>query len=577
MLLLLLRLRTYTQAALRFSDTHATLLWAAVAGVVGALATVGFREGIDFLQWLMVGQTGSLVDMAERLSWPMRLLIPACGGVVAGSLLLLGKQSNQKQTNVDYMEAIAIGDGHISLRQSLSRSISSLCTIASGGSIGREGSMIQLAALCSSLLGRVIHFDPPRLRLLVACGAAAGITAAYNAPIAGAFFITEIVLGSIAMESFGPILVASVIANITMRAFAGYRPPYEIPSFPAIHGLEVLLFLMLGLLAGLAAPPFLHLLDFSKRQFNKAGMPLPLRLGVGGLLVGLLSLWLPQIWGNGYEVVNSILHTHWAWTTLLIILVLKVLATALTTGSGAVGGVFTPTLFVGAVIGCLFGLAAHALWPQIASAPYAYAIVGMGAFLAAATNAPLMAMLMIFEMTLSYQVMLPLILSCVVAYSVSRAIDEKSMYHITIDRRRTKQEQLRLRAALVGDMIKPAETVLPTTATIGELTRVFLEYPVKYIYIVDAAQRFCGAVALKDITSNLLDAKTMEDQRAGDFLRHDLHSLTPDMSLAVALKHFMMYRGERLPVVKSAQSPILLGVVYKSTLLDTYVRMSGVS
>ncbi|HWZ46607.1 MAG TPA: ClcB-like voltage-gated chloride channel protein, partial [Herbaspirillum sp.] len=417
MRLLLLRLRTYTQAALRFSDTHATLLWAAVAGVAGALATVGFREGIDFLQWLMVGQTGSLVDMAEKLSWPMRLLIPTAGGVVAGSLLLLGTQSNQKQSqsqaSVDYMEAIAIGDGRISLRQSLSRSVSSLCTIASGGSIGREGSMIQLAALCSSLLGRAIHFDPPRLRLLVACGAAAGITAAYNAPIAGAFFITEIVLGSIAMESFGPILVASVIANITMRAFAGYRPPYEMPSFPAIHGLEVLLFLMLGLLAGLAAPQFLHLLDFSKRQFNKTGMPLPLRLGVGGLLVGLLSLWLPQIWGNGYEVVNDILHTHWAWSTLLIILVLKVAATALTTGSGAVGGVFTPTLFVGAVIGCLFGLAAQTLWPQIASAPFAYAIVGMGAFLAAATNAPLMAMLMMFEMTLSYQVMLPLILSCV--------------------------------------------------------------------------------------------------------------------------------------------------------------------
>lgn len=574
MLLSLLRLRTYIQAALRFSDTHVTLLWAGVAGVVGAFATVGFREGIDLLQWLMVGETGSLIDMAEKLSWPMRLLIPAFGGVVAGSLLLLGKRSDESQANVDYMEVIAIGDGRMSVRQSLARSASSLCTIATGGSIGREGSMIQLAALCSSLLGRVIHFDPPRLRLLVACGAAAGITSAYNAPIAGAFFITEIVLGSIAMESFGPILVASVVANITMREFAGYRPPYEMPSFPAIHGLEVLLFVALGLLAGLAAPQFLRLLDFSKRQFNKTGMPPPVRLGVGGLLVGLLSLWLPQVWGNGYEVVNSILHTHWAWSTLLIILVLKVAATALTTGSGAVGGVFTPTLFVGAVIGDLFGLAAQTLWPHATSAPFAYAIVGMGAFLAAATNAPLMAMLMIFEMTLSYQVMLPLILSCVVAYSVSRAIDEKSMYEITIKRKRAEAEQLRLRTARVGDMIKPAETVLPTTATIGELTRVFLEYPVKYIYIVDAAQRFCGAVALKDITSNLLDEKAVDEQRASDFLRHDLHSLTPDMSLAVALKHFMAHQGERLPVVESARSPVLLGVVYKSTLLDTYVRMS---
>ncbi|WP_179214254.1 chloride channel protein, partial [Paraburkholderia caledonica] len=185
-----------------------------------------------------------------------------------------------------YMEAVTMGDGVVPVWQSMWRSISSLFTIATGGSIGREGSMVQLAALCSSIIGRCVRFDPARLRMLVACGAAAGITSAYNAPIAGAFFVTELVLGCMAMEWFGPILVSSVVANITMRQFAGYRPPYQMPVFPTITGIEVLPFIVLGLLCGVLAPRFLLLLSASKKGFGKVPLPLPLKLGLGGLIVG---------------------------------------------------------------------------------------------------------------------------------------------------------------------------------------------------------------------------------------------------------------------------------------------------
>jgi CIC family chloride channel protein len=472
------------------------------------------------------------------------------------------------------MEAITIGDGKLPVLQNLLRSASSLCTIASGGSIGREGSMIQLAALASSLIGRLTRFDPPRLRLLVACGAAAGITSAYNAPIAGAFFVTEIVLGSIAMESFGPILVASVIANITMREFAGYRPPYEMPPFPPIAGIEITLFVGLGVLCGVAAPLFLRLLELSRHRFGKLALALPWRLGLGGLAVGALSIWVPDVWGNGYSVVNSILHEPWTWSALLLVLVMKVLATALTTGSGAVGGVFTPTLFVGATIGCLYGLAVHGIWPHGGSAPFAYAIVGMGAFLAAATSAPLMAILMIFEMTLSYQVVLPLMLACVVAYFLARTVGETSMYEVTATRNRRLREQARLRATRMRTLIRPADTVLSLDAVVDEMTKVFLEYPVKYIYIVDGARHFKGAVALQDITSHLL-AESRGYKTAADFVRPDFPVLTPDLTLGDALQLFVAFQGERLPVVETVADPVLLGVVYKSSLLDAYFRMNG--
>ncbi|KGX69212.1 CBS domain protein [Burkholderia pseudomallei TSV28] len=574
MLSFLLKLRTRAQTLFRLSDAHTMLVWSVIVGIGGALATVAFREGIELIQHAISGTSGSFTEMAKRLPWQVRFWLPAAGGFLAGCVLLVAQRGARKESKTDYMEAVALGDGVVPVRQSLWRSASSLLTIGSGGSIGREGPMVQLAALAASLVGRFAHFDPPRLRLLVACGAAAGITSAYNAPIAGAFFVCEIVLGSIAMESFGPVVVASVVANIVMREFAGYKPPYQMPVFPAVAGWEVLFFVALGLLCGAAAPQFLRLLELSKAQFKRLPVPLPVRLAAGGLIVGVISVWVPDVWGNGYSVVNAILHAPWTWQALVVVLVLKLIATAATAGSGAIGGIFTPTLFVGAVVGSLFGIALHALLPAHVSAWYAYAMVGMGAFLAGATQAPLMAILMIFEMTLSYQVVLPLMVSCVVAYFAARALGKTSMYEITLRRHRDDEARTRLRTAQMRDLIQPAATVVPLTASVADMTRVFLEYPVKYLYVTDDAGRFRGAVALKDITSDLLEKRDTTHKSAANYLHTPFPLLTPDMPIGAALEHFMRFQGERLPVVERADDPTLAGVVYKTSLLDAYRRMN---
>lgn len=571
----LLKLRTRARTLFRLSDAHTMLIWSAIVGVGGAFATMAFREGIDLMQRLISGHSGSFVQMAKSLPWYLRFWMPAAGGFLAGCVLLLATRGDKEAAKTDYMESVALGNGVVPVRQSLWRSVSSLLTIGSGGSIGREGPMVQLAALAASLVGRFAHFDPPRLRLLVACGAAAGITSAYNAPIAGAFFVSEIVLGTIAMESFGPMVVASVVANIVMREFVGYRPPYEMPVFPAVTGAEVLPFVVLGALCGVLAPQFLHLLDASKTQFKRLPVPLPVRLALGGLVVGVISVWIPDVWGNGYSVVNQILHAPWTWQALVAVLVFKVIATAATAGSGAIGGVFTPTLFVGAVFGSLFGFAMDALWPGHTSAYFAYAIVGMGAFMAGATQAPLMAILMIFEMTLSYQVVLPLLVSCVFAYFVARATGTTSMYQITQHHYQDAQERQRLRTTQMRELIQPAQTVVPLTASVADMTRVFLEYPVKYLYVTDDAGRFRGAVALKDITSDLLDKRDTTDKTAAHYAHTPFPLLTPDMPLATALERFMAFQGERLPVIESEAEPTLAGVVYKTSLLDAYRRMTG--
>jgi CIC family chloride channel protein len=293
------------------------------------------------------------VAIADHLPPWLRVLVPTVGGLLAGALLMLAHAHGRAtpKTTGDYMEATVLGDGRIPVRPSLVRSGSSLISISSGGSIGREGSMVHLAALSASLLGRLLHFPLDRLRLLVACGAAAGITSAYNAPIAGTFFVSEVVLGSMAMESLGPIMVASVVANIVMREFPGYQAPYVMPAFPPVAGVEVLLFIVLGIFVGGSSALFLRGLSSSRRLFEHLSLPLPLRLAMGGLVVGLISLWWPEVWGNGYSVVNSVLHSPWSIAALLLLLVAKAIATLSTVGSGAVGGVFTPALFFGCMMG----------------------------------------------------------------------------------------------------------------------------------------------------------------------------------------------------------------------------------
>ena len=322
-------------------DLAGIVFWAALVGICGALASVAFREGIRLLELIFTGQASGLVNGASRLVWWHRALVPVIGGALSGWVLyILGSRFISLRV-ADYMEAILVGDGRISLRGTLLRSASSLLTIASGGSIGREGSMVQLSAMIGSRLGQLARAPVPRLRLMVACGGAAGIAAAYNAPISGALFVSEIVLGSMAMDTFGPLVVASVMSDATIHRFLGYGPVFTVPHVQFASNWELGFYVVLGVLLGHLAPPFLALLDFTKGRFVRLGLPLYWQLALGGLIVGAISIFVPQVWGNGYSVIGNILQGDLIGWWLLAILAAKVLATSATAGSGAVE-VFSP-------------------------------------------------------------------------------------------------------------------------------------------------------------------------------------------------------------------------------------------
>lgn len=571
----LLKLRVWLLERLKPNEMQVTLLWAAVVGFIGALGTVAFREGIQLVEWLISHHTGSLVLTASELSWWARLLSPVAGGLIAGLILQFGTRLARGQSSGDYMEVISIGTGHISARTTLIKSASSLFSVGSGESIGREGSMVQLAAMLGSLFGRSLRsLSPPQLRLLVACGAASGVASAYNAPIGGALFVSEIILGSIAMETLGPLIVASVVGNVTIHHFLGYKPIYEMPTVHIVSNWELILYVILGLVAGALAPQMLWLLDKSKGWFARLSLPIYAKMLLGGLIVGLLSLGWPEVWGNGYSVVNEILHTNWQWSFLLAVLVFKVIATAATFGSGAVGGVFTPTLFVGAVLGTLFGQAVHALWPTVTATPSTYTVVGMGAFLAGATHAPLMSILMVFEMTSNYQIVLPLMLSCATGYYTARAYREEGLYSESVRRKRAEEPAPDVRDMRVKDLIKPNVLTVRSDVPFSEVAELFAVNRFNHIFVVDEHNRLLGVISLHDIKPFLTGVRPVEKQRAFDVMRPDMTALTGETTLAQALGAFLNYSGERLPVVDASRK--LLGVVTKTDVLLTFSEGEGI-
>ncbi len=546
-------------ARLRPSEWQRVLFSAAVVGIGGALATIGFRELLSAAERLMFHRTDGLVMIAAGLPWWQRLFSPALGGIVAGLLLSQARRLAERRSGSDYMEAIALGNGDLPVRVSLLRALSSAATVSTGGAIGREGPMVQLAALTGSLIGRWRRAPVPRRRLLVACGAAAGVATAYHAPIASALFVAEIVLHSLALETIGPLLVAAVAAHLVAVALTPAEPLYRLTAFVGPDGTATLLLASIGIVAGLAAPVFLWVLDRGHALFRRWPAPLWQRLGAGGLAVGALSLASPGVWGNGYSVIAQILQGGWVWQALLLVLVLKVVAVAATTGSGAVGGVFTPTLFVGAAAGALCATALHALWPGAPGAE-ALAAVGMGAFLAACTHAPLMSVLMIFEMTENYGVVVPSMLACVLAYSISRTLRRDSIYSEAAGSALPTPV-----LTLASDFLHPQCPTVRTDATLAELEAMFLRYRWQHVYVVGPDQQFLGAIPLYDVAALRHDAGQAERPWPGRLLRADYPRVRSDTPVWQVLEAFSQHSGERLPVLDAEGR--LTGHVTKSDLV----------
>lgn len=552
------------------------LVMGGVVGIAGALVSLGYAHLTDLLRLLVTGSTSESVALFSDFPRWERLVVPALGGVVAGLVLTIGLKKT-KGKGPEYLEAIAIGDGRIAIRPGLVRSLSGMFSIASGESIGREGPMVQLSALWASLFARLSRLSPVRVRLIVGCGAAAGWTVAYNAPIGGALFVSEVLLHSIAMESFGPILASAIAADIVKFAVGNPEPIYNIVTFKMASPDELVLYLLLGILTGIGSGVYLKALDFGKSVFKFFHIPLVIKMGMGGLIVGLLAVHHPEIVGNGYGTIVLLLKERWIWQMVLVTMALKILATSAVFGSGAVGGVFTPTLAVGASLGFVFAdLFAH-VWSFSPLQGASYTMVGMGAFLAAVTQAPVMAIFIVFEMTYSPAILLPLTLSALTAYYTARVLGFPSIYRESLEQKGVPVVFDRpLHTLRVMDLMKPVKNVLGHETRLRDLVKRFLSHHYSMMHVVDRRGKYLGSILRRAVEDNLEYEGVLENIKACYIYHEGVPTVRPEDLATEAMKAFVEAASpeyDELPVVTKT-SRRLVGVLSRSDLLLTISEMS---
>jgi CIC family chloride channel protein len=572
---------------LRFSEQALHLLLAGVVGVAGGLINIFFYYATEVVKRVFLRRPGDLVEVAQMMEPWQRVVTPALGGLCAGLVLYFGLRLAGPQRSSNLLEVVVAGDGKLPFRSAVVKFFSSLITIGSGGSIGREGGIAQLSATVASKWGQVMKWHPYRLRLLVGCGAASGIAAAYNAPISGAVFAALIVLGNFSMSLFAPLVFASVVATMVSRSFFGIGPWYTVPAFEFTSVMQLPWFVLLGAMTGLVGAMFLKLLNGAEGLFGRLTLPVYARVAFGGLIVGLIAIRFPGVWGNGYAMTNRILHDDYpaqlaGLEFLLGLFLAKLAATAATVGSGAVGGVFTPTLFLGAGLGASFGLGLHEVHIAEELPIAAFAVVGMGSLLSATLRSPLLAMIMILEISLDYSLMPPLMLACVISMLVARRFHPDSIYTEPLRRKGlTMPQDVPASEApmqkTVGEFMLAPVPPVRQTAVLKEIADRFLGSTNNFLPVVDGEGRLVGVVALQDLKEHLKSGSELPGVIAYDIMRPPPRCVTPNQRLMEVLPVALASELRNIPVVNTFKENRLVGALSRAEVLGMFSEMIAAS
>ena len=406
----------FTRLRLLDADSSVMLLTSLIVGICSGVGAVLFRNLIDWLQNLAYQDISLLMQEYSPLHL---ILIPAIGGAFVGPLVYYFAREAKGHGVPEVMESLELRGGRIRPRVVIVKSLASSICIASGGSVGREGPIAQIGSALGSIVGQVLKLSEDRIRTLVACGAAGGIAATFNAPIAGAVFALEVLLRRFGSVYFGAVVISAVTADVIAHYFEGDQRTFLTPDYALNSPWELLLYTLMGMLAALAAVGFSRLLYFSEDIWGLIRIPEPTKPILGGIMLGVLGIFsfqidgIPRVFGVGYITIESSLFSQLTLQMTFGLLLLKLLATTLTLGSGGSGGIFAPSLFMGAMLGGTFGHIAHSMFPETVAPSGAYALVGMAAFFGGVAHAPITAILILFEMTGDYQIILPLMLTTV--------------------------------------------------------------------------------------------------------------------------------------------------------------------
>ncbi len=559
---------------LKLTPATEMLILAAVVGLLGGLGALLFKKLIFALQEVFWATRDMGPDSLMGVAWYRRLLMPAVGGAIVGPMIYFLAREARGHGVPEVMIAVITRNSVIRPIVVVVKSLASAVSIASGGSVGREGPIVQIGAAIASTTGQLLRLHPVQLKTLVGCGVSAGIAATFNAPMAGTLFALELIVADFGLSAFTPILVSAVAATAITRHFHGNITEFVLPLFVMKSPWEFALYLVLGLGAGLVGFVFSRSIYIADDLFEKTRIPQWIRPVAGGLIVGAAAIAYPHIMGVGYDTIEVLFEGRIALRLMLLLVVLKIAGTAITIGSGGSGGVFAPSLFIGAMLGGAFGTIVNQFFPDATASTGAYALVGMAAVNAACTLAPLSAIIILIELTNEYAMLVPLMFTVVMATYVSRRLGRESIYTEKLRRRGIQAhhgEDLNiLRAIAVKDVLRHDEASIAETAPFEALVRLALKTARNVIFTIDEQSRLTGVISLQDLKHVLSDPNELRHAYHIEDFRVAVRPVLVRQSLDAVVDRFAETGLDRLPVVDAEGR--LAGSVIMSDIMRQYSR-----
>lgn len=580
-------------AAIEKHERLTITLLALIIGVIGGYGAIVFRFLIHSIEQIAFNTHEHLVHAIATYEWWQRFLPPVIGLTLVAPFVHWLAREAKGHGIPEVMESVTLRGGLIRPRVVLVKLLASAVSIGTGGSVGREGPIVQIGSAAGSVVGQVLKVSRRRMRILVGCGAAAGLAATFNAPIAGVLLSLEVLLGEYGTMTLSPIVVSSVMATVISRMHLGNAPAFNIPealkNFSMASIWEVGTFLVMGVIMGLFAVLFSRSVYYSEDLFAGLKLPVWLKGMIGGAIIGTILIFIPNVAGVGYDSIEALMRGETAgaiptdaghlmmafpWLIALVLFLVKIFATAVTLGAGGSGGVFAPSLFIGAAGGFFVGSLFNALLPGTVSSPGAYALVGMGALVAGATHAPMTNIIIIFEMTGDYRIILPVMLACIASTLIAQKLDPESIYTRKLARRgvilRGGRDERTLSSMKVREIMTEQFVAIDQRTPFAEMVRQILGVRQVYFPVTDEGGGMVGVIGLHDVRSHLFDQHLKHVVIARDLAIRPVITLTPDDSLLTAFERFNIKDIEQMPVVASEDPRRVIGMVSRRDLLNAY-------
>ncbi len=554
------------------------ILVAACIGILAGVAIIVFRESVELVHKIVFIGGSELLRIHEG-GW-RRLLLPLLP--VTGAILLIplslafpGKVNGYAFTR--FLRRVNLENGVIQGRNIFVKIIATALTIGSGNSAGVEGPIAQIGGALGSKVGQTFRVSGKRMKVYVAAGCAGGIAGIFNAPIAGIFFAAEIVLlGSYEISSFAAMVIASAMATVISRAYYGEIPAFPIPDYHVVNPfVEIPLYALMAIIIGVLAVLHIRFFYYVRDRFRELPLHAQLKPILGALIVGSIAVAFPQVMGDGYEFIAQTLAGEGIVWVLLALIVLKSVATAITLGSGGAGGVFAPSLFIGAVVGGAFGGIMHWMLPEYTASPGAYATVGIGAFLAASTHAPMTAIFLLFEMTGNYLIIIPIMITAILGTTTAKKLYEDSIDTVDFTREGINIHEGRevaiMKSIKVGKAITEDVDFISENANINHLLALFrFARDSFYFPVINHKGLMVGVVSMQDVKNILHDEEQRVCYLVGAICSRDVITLTPDDNLYDAMQLFDLKGIEEIPVVESREEQWVLGMIKRRDVIAAY-------